>query len=141
MQNTKQETTRERSTMPKFIIPSDIFYEHNEVTPQCAIIYSYMLARYNMFSKQRKVYYEGISSISRNCYCGTTAAKHALKILEGAGLLIRETCKGTVGSRNKYAIIDRYDISGARIEKEHVPKIKELSTQPEDCLMEIDEPF
>lgn len=114
-----------KSALSKFIIPSGLFTEHGDVvTAQHGIIYAYMLARYNFFNSKNQKFFEGIEGLAENCFCGTTAVKKALKVLEDLGLVVRNTLKGSVGNRNYYIVVDKYNVGGEQKAEKYQQPVK-----------------
>lgn len=119
-----------KPTLNKFIVPSELFKEHGDVvTAQHGIIYAYMLARYNFFNSKNKKFFEGIDGLAESCFCGTTAVKNALKVLEELGLVIRHTLKGSVGNRNYYIVVDKYNIGNDQKEEKYSQPVKRSFAQ------------
>ena len=111
MQGNKQDKT---DNLKYLIVSRELLKEYEDITLTTAFIYSYMLARYRLFSGKQSKFYESIESIADNSFCSAGSVKTALKDLERIGLLKVSKLPGAKHFKNCYIVIDKYSLYGIK---------------------------
>lgn len=103
MQNKQQQKL---STI-KFVF--GIMDEYEDCTYCHALVYSYLLCKYNWFKKQNSTFFESQERIAESCRSKYGSVRVSVKWLESKGLL--EITKSHSGqhNRNVYVVHDRYN--------------------------------
>lgn len=102
--------SRPQDSLKYLIFSRELMKEFPDLSLTTAHIYSYMLARYRLFSNKNAKFFDSIESIAENCFCSTGSVKTALKDLSEVGLLIIGKLRSAKHNKNTYEVIDKYNL-------------------------------
>lgn len=133
-----QETNKKLHKVTLIYALMDEFPE--EATLHTTNVYSYMLCKYNWFSSNDKEYFETQETIAEGCRISLSAVKTAIRFLIKHKLITITKVEGKAFNKNKYTVVDRYDIYVKKEEKEYKPAPKaQVKSKKYNFLEDVDE--
>lgn len=87
-----------------------IMDEFNDCTYCCALVYSYLLCKYQWFSSKGQDFFESQATIAESCRSKQSSVKLAIKFLTERNVVKVLKGKGYGNNNNVYVVEDRYKI-------------------------------
>lgn len=110
MTNDQNHQQAEKKYLRRYTFAADILGDHKDCSYSTAIIYSYMLCRYNWFKSMGKQFFESTTEIADNCHSKDATVRLAIQWLKKEGYLDVGKKKGMLHNNNTYIVHDKFGL-------------------------------
>lgn len=110
MTNDQNHQQPEKKYLDSYTFAAVMLRKHPDCSYSTAIIYSYMLCRYNWFNSMGKQFFESTTEIADSCSSKDATVRLAIKWLKKEGYLDVGKKKGMMHNNNTYIVHDKFSL-------------------------------